>query len=77
MDGTMPVDTDDIPESAVSRVRHRWNRLRVAIRNQRGPTVNSDVENAVNTKSSQAADEKQPRVSYTSKVLRTHQNELI
>ncbi|CEL59973.1 Protein ECM3 OS=Saccharomyces cerevisiae (strain ATCC 204508 / S288c) GN=ECM3 PE=1 SV=1 [Rhizoctonia solani AG-1 IB] len=45
LDKSAPVDSEDeIPESASSRLRRRWNRLQVTIQNRRGAIVNSDVE---------------------------------
>ncbi|CAE6425665.1 unnamed protein product [Rhizoctonia solani] len=50
LDKSIPVDAEDeVPESASSRLRRRWDRLQVAIRNQRGAVTSPDVENSPTT----------------------------
>ncbi|CAE6481750.1 hypothetical protein ACGC1H_001156 [Rhizoctonia solani] len=50
LDKSAPVDADEeIPESASSRLRRRWERLQVAIQNRRGVVTSSDVEKSPTT----------------------------
>ncbi|KAJ1310691.1 hypothetical protein OPQ81_009217 [Rhizoctonia solani] len=45
LDKSAPVDAEDeVPESASLRLRRRWEKLQVVIRNQRGVVTGSDVE---------------------------------
>lgn len=63
-DGAMPADTDDdIPESAISRLRRRWQGLCAAVQARRWPAPNSDLEReGSQTKDAETASEKDPKV---------------
>lgn len=61
----MPVDTDDdVPESAISRVRRRWQGVCGAIQKRRGVAPTLDIEGDFETKDVRTIDEKDPEVSW-------------
>lgn len=62
-DGAMPVDADDdVPESAISRVRRRWQSVCGAIQRRRGVAPGSDIEGDFDTKDVRVIDEKDTEV---------------
>ncbi|CAE6492150.1 unnamed protein product [Rhizoctonia solani] len=69
LDISAPVDVEDeVPESASSRLRRRWDRLQAVIQKQRGATTSLDVENSPTSE----ADEKIPEIATPQPKLSRH-----